>query len=265
LPAVTTFADDTSVRALGGGRWGATISRGWWIERGPNGGYLAAIVVRSVLTEVAEPARRLRTITLHYLRPPVEGPCEVLVTIERSGRTLTTATVRLSQDGKDCVLAVAALALDRPGPALHHHPAPDELERRADLVVPGALEVPFRLRFDSRPAIGTPPFSVGPEAVSGGWIRSTEADPVDDVMLVALTDAWPPAVFAVLEERAGVPTIELTVHLRGPAPASPGWCLVRFETREVEAGYLEESGTVWGSDGRLLAQSRQLAMVLGPG
>jgi len=44
----------------------------------------------------------------------------------------------------------------------------------------------------------------------------------------------------------------------------PGWCLVRFRTQEVVAGYLEETGEIWSEDGRLLAESRQLAVVLDP-
>ena len=265
---MSRFSTDTAVSALGSGRYAATIDRGWWIERGPNGGYLAAIVLRAVLAEVADPARRPRSLTLHYLRPPAEGPCEVVVTIERAGRGLTTASARLAQDGRDCIVGLVALGIDRPGPELHDHlaptvPAPDELPARGE-PPPGAPDIPFRHRFDVRAAIGTPPFMAGPAAETGGWIRSADRDPVDEVLLTALTDSWPPAIFSRIELPVGVPTVELTVHLRGrPSPGS-AWCLVRFRTQEVEAGYLEETGEVWSEDGRLLAESRQLAVVLDP-
>src|SRR5690606_32901731 len=116
---VTRFARDTAVTGLGAGRYGAHVDEGWWIQRGPNGGYLAAIVLRAILEEAGRPDRRVRSITLHYLRPPVAGPCEVEVTVERVGRGLTTASARLRQDGRDCVLALAALGVVRPGPDLH--------------------------------------------------------------------------------------------------------------------------------------------------
>jgi acyl-CoA thioesterase len=268
LPDVSRFTTDTAVTAEGAGRYAATIDRGWWIERGPNGGYLAAVVLRAVLAEVADPSRRVRTITLHYLRPPTEGPCEVAVTIERAGRGLTTASARLAQGGRDCILALVALGVDRSGPEVHDHPAPpvatpEQLPERS-ASPPGAPDIPFRHRFDVRAAIGNPPFTAGPSAETGGWIRSEDDDPVDDVLLTALTDSWPPAVFSRLEARVGVPTIELTVHLRGAPPLVPGWCLVRFRTQEVVAGYLEETGEIWSEDGRLLAESRQLAVVLDP-
>ena len=81
---MTRFATDTAVVRDQAGRYHATIDPGWWIERGPNGGYLAAIVLRAVLAEVDDPERRLRTCTLHYLRPPVEG--RVRCTSPSSGR-----------------------------------------------------------------------------------------------------------------------------------------------------------------------------------
>jgi acyl-CoA thioesterase len=256
------------VALSGPGRYAATIDRGWWIERGPNGGYLAAIVLRAAIAEVADPVRRPRSITLHYLRPPVEGPCEVAVVVERAGRGLTTLSARLVQDGRDCILALVALGVDRPGPEIHDHPAPDEGgpdDAPARVEPPeGAPDIPFRHRFEVRPVIGGPPFTAGPVAETGGWIRTADRDPVDDVLLAALTDAWPPAVFSRLEERVGVPTVELTVHLRGAPGAADDWSFVRFRTREVVAGYLEETGEVWSPDGRLLAESRQLAVLLSP-
>lgn len=265
---MTRFRTDTAVTPLSAGRYTAEIDRGWWIERGPNGGYLAAIVLRAVLAEVDDPERRPRSMTLHYLRPPAEGGCEVEVTVERAGRGMSTVTARLSQAGRDCIVALVALGIDRKGPELHDHPAPDvppaeDVPPPADRSALGP-EIPFRHRFDVRPALGGLPFARSAEALTGGWIRTADADPVDDVLLAALTDAWTPAVFSKLELPVGVPTVELTIHFRNAPPREPGWCLVRFRTLEASEGYLEESGEVWSADGQLLAESRQLAVLLAP-
>jgi acyl-CoA thioesterase len=265
---VSRFATDTAVAPQGAGRYTATIDPGWWIERGPNGGYLSAIVLRAVLAEVADPDRPPRSITLHYLRPPVEGPCEVAVTIERAGRGLTTATARMTQGGRDCILALVALGAARPGPGLDDHPAPalplpeDVPPSQPGVNVP---DIPFRHRFDTRPAIGAPIFTRGEEAVTGGWIRTADDDPLDVVLVAALTDAWVPAVFSKLELPVGVPTIDLTIHLRHLPRPGDRWAIVRFRTTVATDGYLEEDGEVWSADGRLLAQSRQLAVLLAPG
>ena len=266
---MSRFATDTAVHASGEGRYTATIDPGWWIQRGPNGGYLAAIVLRAVLAEAGAGDRRPRTMTLHYLRPPVEGPCEVHVVVERAGRGLSTVSARLRQGARDCILALVALGVDRPGPGLHDHappdvPVPDATPPMSDRADAGP-DIPFRHRFELRPAIGAGPFLAGDQALTGGWIRTSDHDPVDDVLLAALTDAWPPAVFSKLELPVGVPTVELTIHFRNVPSREPGWCLVRFRTLEASEGYLEESGEVWSEDGRLLAESRQLAVLLANG
>jgi acyl-CoA thioesterase len=266
---VSRFTSDTAVHASRAGLYTATIDRGWWIERGPNGGYLAAIVLRAVVAEAGADGRRPRTMTLHYLRPPMEGPCEVEVVVERAGRGLSTVSARLRQGGRDCVLALVALGVVRPGESMHDHPAPevpapDAVPPRAEAATAGP-DIPFRHRFDLRPAIGAAPFEAGTEALTGGWIRTADHDPIDDVLLAAITDAWPPAVFSKLELPVGVPTVELTIHFRNAPSREPGWCLVRFRTLEASEGYLEESGEVWSADGRLLAESRQLAVLIPPG
>lgn len=72
-------------------------------------------------------------------------------------------------------------------------------------------------------------------------------------------------MFSRLEVPVGVPTVDLTIHFRQAPSGRPDWSLVRFRTLVATAGYLEEDGEVWSSDGRLLAQSRQLAVLLAPG
>jgi acyl-CoA thioesterase len=259
------FATDTAVTPLGDGRYAGRVDDGWLIHN-PNGGYLPAIVLRAVLAEVDDPTRRPRSVTLHYLRPGRVGPCEVVVTLERTGRGLSTATARFVQDGKDAILAIVALGIDRPGPDLDHHPMPD-VPRPEDLVDEGVgPEMTFRERFEHRRVLGPPPMgrTAGEEALTGGWIRLDDDEPLDDVAVLMLCDAWPPAIFTALEVPTGVPTIDLTVHLRHRPEPVPGWCFVRFRTSLVEGGYLEEDGEVWSAEGHLLAQSRQLAIAVAP-
>src|SRR6187401_1004813 len=93
----TRFDLDTAPVAQGDGRYASRIDGGWWIQRGPNGGYLAAVLVQPLVAEVADPDRHLRSLTIHYLAPPTEGPAEVTVRSERTGRTVQYLTARLQQ------------------------------------------------------------------------------------------------------------------------------------------------------------------------
>jgi acyl-CoA thioesterase len=258
------FLNDTAVELVRPGSYRARIDAGWWIQRGPNGGYIAAIMLRAMSTEVGEDARPVRSLTVHYLRPPAEGPVEVEVTTERTGRSVTNVSARLVQDGSLMAIALAAFGTERDGPSFGDArppavPPPDQLEPEPSSSFPIAI----RDRFDTRHALGARvgERSTGP-AVTGGWIRLSDPDVVDQHVLTAMADAWYPAVFGRLALPVGVPTIDLTVHLRKPPPPGTEWVLVRFTTRSLAGGYLEEDGELWHPDGTLLAQSRQLAVLL---
>ena len=91
----------------------------------------------------------------------------------------------------------------------------------------------------------------------------------DEVTLAAISDAWPPAIFTSSDMPptfGGVPTVDLTVHILAPealaALAPDAFVLVVFQTRAVQGGYLEEDGEIWSPTGQLLAQARQVGVVL---
>ena len=113
----TRFDRDTSVEALGGGVYSARIDRGWYVVRGPTGGYIAAILLRALGDAVGDPARAPRSLTVHYTAPPVDGPARIETRIERTGRSLTTISARLLQDDRLLALALGAFSLPREAPS----------------------------------------------------------------------------------------------------------------------------------------------------
>ncbi len=60
----------------------------------------------------------------------------------------------------------------------------------------------------------------------------------------------------------GSSTLQLTTHIRD-RPA-PGWLAARVSTRHPAGGLHEEDMELWDSTGRLVAQSRQLAVLHAP-
>jgi len=86
-----------------------------------------------------------------------------------------------------------------------------------------------------------------------------EPEPIDTIGLLQATDAFPPTIFNVELPVGWTPTVELTSHVRARPAPGPLRCV--FTTRFVTGGFLEEDGEVWDATGRLVAQSRQLALV----
>jgi acyl-CoA thioesterase len=266
---VTDFDRATAVVPLGDGAWAATCDPAWWVMRGPNGGYLAAIVLRAMIAELDDGARDARSLTCHYLRPPAEGPLRIEVAIERTGRSTSTLSARMLQDGRLCMLAVAAFARDVPGPAEYAAAAPAAPPPEDVPPLGDDLGLAMVRRFEVRPVLGPPPFTGGDEdALTGGWLRFAEPRQLDAVALAMYADAWMPSPWVRLREPVAAPTLDLTIHFRAPraaravGPAEPVFAELRSTT--AAGGFFEEDGRLWSREGVLLAHSRQLALLSAP-
>jgi len=264
------FDRETAVRPVGDGRYEAVLDRAWWVHRGPNGGYLAAIVLRALTETVADAERAPRSLTVHYAAPPAEGALEIATAVERAGRSLTTCSARITQDRTLIGLALGAFSHARPGPEFADLAPPDAPAAEDSPVIeaptgdPMIPEIAFR--WDERMVRGAFPGTHTGEAVLTRWIRLPEGRVVDAPVAAAITDAVIPAVFGRIEEQIIVPTVDLTIHFRSSLPlpgAKPDdYVLTEFRTNVVAEGFLEEDGVIWSRDGVLLAQSRQLAAIL---
>src|SRR4051794_23898841 len=265
--AVNPFDLDTAVQDLGGGRFGAEMSERWWVERGPNGGYVAAVILRAIQAAAAS-ERAPRSLTVQFPRAPVAGPVEIMVKTERQGRTVTFLSARMEQQGKLQATALAVLADDLDTSGFAELQMPD-IEPPAELYSPDPEQVsgmPTMFQnYSVRPALGDEAFSGG-APYSGLWIRAREPRLLDAPLAAAILDAWFPAPFIRLERPVPAPTIDYTVHFRAPLPA-PGASpenpyLATFRSGLARGGFFEEDGELWSQDGSLLAQSRQLALLL---
>jgi acyl-CoA thioesterase len=255
------FDADTALEDVAPGRWRAWAPEHWFVARGPNGGYLAAVAARAAEAAAGRP---LRSLALHFVAAPAVGPLDVAVTLEREGRTYTAASIRIEQDGAPMTLALATLGeLPDDGPAWDAAPPPEvpppaECER----IAADHDGVPTFVRnYDMRWALGRDGAAPG----SGGWMRTSEPRLLDAPLVAAMTDAWVPAAIIALGRFGAAPTLDLTIHIRRPLPPAgmdPGnHVLGRFTSRLAVAGVWEEDGELWTPAGELIAQSRQLALI----
>jgi acyl-CoA thioesterase len=266
------FDEDTALEPLAPGRWRATVSEHWFVTGGPNGGFMAALAARA-MSEVAGAERPPRSLTIHYLRPPVAGEITVMSEAEYDGRSTSFQRLRIDQGAESVAVGLGCCAAWRDGQPewddaeMPEAPAPEECEP-VPAMPPGTL--PFLRNYEMRPAIGPrfgEPPAPGAPARTGGWIRTASPRGLDSVLVAALADSWLPAAHLRMPRPAFVPTLDLTVHWR--APLDPGaaehpWVLATFVTRLGAGGFWEEDGELWSADGTLLAHSRQLAIVRQP-
>lgn len=268
------FSDDTAVHAdpLHPDELTAEIRRNFWIVLGPNGGYVAAILLRAMTQRLGDAERTPRSLTVHYLDPPEEGEVRIRTRVERQGRALSTVTARMVQHDRTVAIAMAAFSKPRrtntipPFNDLRMPEVPpvDRLARRP--FVDGMMP-PMAGQMAVWHALGAEPLSGRDEPLTGGWFRLADPEPLTYEQLALLCDAWMPAVFNRMTTIGGAPTIDLTVHFREPIPTDPPPAaddvyLGAFRTNVAAEGFVEMDGEIWSADGRLLAQTRQLQIAL---
>jgi acyl-CoA thioesterase len=283
-PAVGEFDRDTAVQlqqeangATGARRiYAAEVSPNWRAGRGPHGGYLTAMLMRALSETVADPARAPRSLTVHFPRAPEPGAVTITTVLEREGRSLSTLSARMEQDGRLIALALSAFSVAWDGPTVNEVempsvPGPGPGRRRGNQLGEGAP--PFGRHITVQPRIGGAPFA-GPEQPmeTGAWLGLADPRPVDALSVAFFADALIPVPFMRASEPNPAPTIDLTVHFRTalprpPTPERPAadpdeLCLVHIRGRLIHEGFFEEDGMIWAADGTLLAQSRQLAILL---
>jgi acyl-CoA thioesterase len=289
---VGDFAFDEDSRVVADGPEGAYTAEltGRWngTAGAVNGGYMLATCTRALAQDMPFPDPIV--VSGFFLRRGAAGPAAVRTSVIRSGRTTAFGESALSQGGKEVVRATAAFArLGGAGPAgtrqagagqdgagqdgAGRHGAgqdgpvfldgtPPALPPPAECVgVPvgsfGLASIAERIEFRSAELPGWFRGQPSGRPASEFWTRFADGREADLLSLPLLVDSTAPSV---LELGAGSTTIQLTVHLR--AHPAPGWLACRATTRFVSNGYHEEDFEVWDSAGTLVAQSRQLALVL---
>ncbi|WP_405020475.1 thioesterase family protein [Kitasatospora sp. NBC_00070] len=247
------------------GRYRGELGEGWQIGGGVNGGLLLAVAGHALSLEHPEHPDPV-SVSGYYLSASHPGPVEVRTESVRRGRSLSTATASLFQDGEERLRVLATYGdLESHQGEVRTSAQPPQLPPVEQCI--GVEHAPPQLieqaalleRFDLRLDPATIGWALGQPSGNGriqGWFKLADGREPDPLSLLLVADALPPVTFD-LGLPGWAPTIELTVHLR--ARPAAGWLRVVHATRNLAGGYFEEDAEVWDSTGRLVAQSRQLA------
>ena len=228
-----------------------TVPPDWWSWAGAHGGLLVALAAADATA--AAPDVALRGSTAQLLRP-VRGPLTLTSQVVHAGRRLTTVRTEGTADGRTALggplhLRVAGGA-DRRGRQCSRSPPRWSTPPRTSLrSCPPPTWCPSAATSTSAPPTTSSP-SRGrrrPGSPRGSGCAS-EAGTPGPLRTTLLADALAPSLYAAMEQPAPVPTVELSIHHRAPAPqgedpapastrvAEEGWLLGRRPHRLVRRG-----------------------------
>ncbi len=198
------------------------------------------------------------------MRRTTPGPAEVLTEVARVGARTATGSARLVRGGDEVMRLTATFGnLEQVRGTTQLYAAPPVLPPPESCVsLPERYPMPgvtIAERLEYR-AAELPGWARGrPSGVPSAafWMRFRDGRDADTLALPMLVDAAAPVVMELGE--SGSSTIELTVHVR--ARPAPGWLACRATTRHVINGLHEEDFEIWDTQGMLVAQSRQLALL----
>ena len=276
------FSDVMALRAIPGmpGHYEANLNAHWTIGPKPHGGVMIAMCANAAREAYAANGETGATghpiaVSANYLSAPDPGPVRLITAVRKRGRRIGLVDVELVQGeratgGRDpgirqCVHAVVTMGQPehdaRPLFSLNPVTGLMSPEPPADLlpIGPGhpAAEINNLARgCDIRPLVveslteGAPPaFQI--------WVRP-RVGVVDELFALMCGDISLPVPYAV-GRRGWAPTVQLTAYLRG-VPAD-GWLRVVCTTTEIGEDWFDEDHTVVDSAGRIVVQTRQLALV----
>ena len=278
MPESPMFSDAMALRTLGDGIYAAELNKHWTIGSKLHGGVLLSLCATAA-REAHGGQMQPVAVSASYLSAPSPGGLRLETFVRKRGRTVSVVDVELiggDRAGEEKRPAVhAVVTLGEPEhlaePLLSANPvvALMDPEPPADVepIGPGHPmygTVNYWTGCDIRPLMSTVPDGPADERASDGgppviqyWARPRDMAP--DILFALLCgDISVPVTFAV-GRRGWAPTVQLTAYLRG-MPAD-GWLRVVSTTTQIGQDWFDEDAIVVDSAGRIIVQSRQLALV----
>ena len=238
------------------------IPPGWRQGKGAYGGLVVAAMMRAADQAIADPARRIRSVTAEIPAPVASGRAEVPVEILRGGQSVTTARVALVQAGETRAHAVVVAAASRGETRWNTLAAPVVPPWDALAPMPSSGPFPeFVQHFEFRIVDGAP-LSGGLQTI--GWVRARDPGARRDAAFVAaMIDVWYPCALVRLAEMRPMATIAFTLEMvsdvndLGDEPL-----LYRASSPVCSDGYAFETRELWRADGRLVARNHQTFVII---
>ena len=237
----------------------------WWGHGALFGGYVEALALIAMTRRLDDPNQLPQSMTMHFLRPFLDGLFRAETTVERTGRNMSTVRAHLYSNGELAGIAIASFGTRREFNEFVaiSLPAAQPVQPGEQPVV-SPLGVPNHQHFDMFPRIGT--FARGGgDAHVGGWVRPRALGPIDHAMIPVLADLWIPAAYHRWTDPTPAVSADITTHFRAALPRDEltptSAVFVDLRTAGSIGGFVDEDVDIWSESGVLLAQSRQMRFV----
>jgi len=245
------------------------LNKIWTIGPKVHGGAMVALCANAARTAHDGPVEPV-AVSASFLWAPDPGPMRLVTSMRKRGRRISVVDVELTQGDRTAVHAVVTLGEPEHlvPPLISANPAVGLMdpEPPGDVlpIAPGhrlSGLVNLAEGCEVRTLTSTLGISTdGRPPVIQNWVRPRGVAP-DVLFALMCGDISAPVSFAV--DRTGwAPTVQLTAYLRG-LPAD-GWLRVVCTCVQIGQDWFDEDHTVVDSAGRIVVQSRQLAMVPAP-
>jgi hypothetical protein len=267
LTRSTLFADAMALTPAGAGVYDAALNEHWTIGPKVHGGAMLALCANAARAEHGQPDVQPIAISGNYLWAPDPGPMQLHTEVHKRGRRISVVDVELRQSDRTAVRATVTLGdpehhvpplLSYNPVVAHMPPEPPPGLKPIGEGHPMADVVHLAHGCDIRPSLRT----MGPRSDGGPplieyWVRP-KAEAPDALFALLCGDVSAPVTFAV--NRFGwAPTVQLTAFLR--ALPADGWLRVMCTAMQIGQEWFDQDHIVVDSEGRIIVQSRQLAMV----
>lgn len=246
-----------------------SIPSQWAQGRASFGGLVAALVYEAMRAKVPA-GRPPRSLAITFVGPAApDVPVSFEVEVLREGKAVSQVLGRAVQDGQVVTLVQGSFGAGRESRiAVEAETAPLAKAVNDCQEMPYIPNVtPEFTRFLAmRWAYGGMPFTNTPSREMGGWVRLRDQSSVEsanEAHLLALVDAWPPAVLPYLSAPAPGSSLTWTIEFIQPMAAlsTEDWCLYRAQIEHARDGYGHVAAALWSPSGQLLAISRQTVAV----
>lgn len=245
-----------------------SIDETWGQGRSIFGGLSAALLLTHIESQTGLTDKELRTFNIHFCGAiEANAQCHLSYEVLSEGKSVIQIEARLTQDGHCKTFAMACFAKNRAS-NIRYQPMPHTESITPDKATPmpyiKGLMPEFIQHVDMRFTSKALPYSGSEHGVIKGYMRfNSPHEEFSDASIVALIDAWPPAVFPMLKGPAPGSSVTWNMEFTQPRAelAKEDYLYYECEVEQADLGYAHTEAKIYHPNGELIALSRQLVAV----